>query len=328
MREGRGHLQAPADPRRRGELLRPAGVRQRTGEVGHRQQRESEIRLQLCHAPGFGPALPDRVLEKIDRRRKALAECDLGDQAMRPRPYRRISRGGEDVLGEDGRSDDVAGALVMLGAPESSRELELEVIGRCPRCSPFFELGSELRRTLSTGSLRRFVKAQGQPAITIAGCELGVQRLLIRVGDPLREPAMHVGAASRRGRRIDRAGKERVGKPDSVVGVDRHETSGDGGFEMARVHELCGWARQRSTLKQRVPRLLGQLLDATQDESRHGLRDRTTEVGRLVPVPCRRPGNLESNDRVATRKRLDAGELVPRKRVSEPLVDQSIEVRP
>ena len=118
-----------------------------------------------------------------------------------------------------------------------------------------------------------------------------------------------------------------MGKPDPVVGVECHETGGDGRFEMAGIHELRGRAGQRGTLEQGVPGRLGQLLDATQDESRHGLRDRATEVGRLVPVPGRSPGNLESDDRVAAREGLDAGELVPRKRVSEPLVDQPIEAR-
>ena len=95
----------------------------------------------------------------------------------------------------------------MLGPPQASRELELEVIGRCPRRGALLELRSELRRSLSTGSFRCFVEAQGQSGITIAGCEVGMQRLLIRVGDPLGEPAMHVGTARRRRPRIHRSGK-------------------------------------------------------------------------------------------------------------------------
>ena len=101
--------------RRRGELLGPAGVWQGAREVGHRQQREAEICLELRHAAGFGTRLPDRVLQTIDGRREALAECDLGDQAVRPRADRWISRRGEDLFGKCGRPDDVAGALVMLG---------------------------------------------------------------------------------------------------------------------------------------------------------------------------------------------------------------------
>ena len=113
--KGEGISKGRLITRRRGELLRPAGVRQRTGEVGHRQQRESQIRLQLCHAAGFGPGLPDRILEEFDRRRKALPECDLGDQPVRPGPCRRIACRREDLLGQRGRPDDVAGSLVMLG---------------------------------------------------------------------------------------------------------------------------------------------------------------------------------------------------------------------
>ena len=327
MREVRGHRRAPADPRCRCELLGPSSVWQGAREVGHREFREAEICLQLRHAVGLGAGLPDRILEELDRRREALPEGDLGDEPVRPGAHRRIACRGENLLGKCGRPDDVAGSFVMLGRAKAPHELELGVFRRRPRSGALLELRSELRRSLPTGSFRCFVKPRGQPGIAIARCEIGMQRLLIRVGDPLGEPTMHVGTACRRRPRIHRSGKQRVGKPDPVVGVERHETGGDGRFEIGCVHELRGRARQRGTLEQGVPGRLGQLLDATQDESRHGLGDRTAQVGRLVPVPCRSPGNLEGDDRVPAREGLDAGELVPRKRVSEPLVDQPIEVR-
>ena len=296
--------------RRRGELLGPAGVWQGAREVGHRQQREAEIRLELRHAAGFGAGLPDRVLQKIDRRREALAEGDLSDQAVRrartadlasrrgpPRQARspgRCCRRARDARPPEGVARARARSHRAASAPRHAP--------RAPQRTPALP---------SDAFVPPRREGAGPARITIAGCKLGMQRLLIRVGDPLREPAMHVGAARRRRPRIHRSGKQRVGKPDPVVSVECHETGSDGRFEMAGVHELRGRAGQAAHWS-RASRVVSGSCST---------RPRTSPATVSGIAPPKSAGSCPSrvearrsraHDRVATREGLDAGELVPR----------------